>query len=49
MVVIREEDMMIIPEIKDETLDYTEIFDLGKFPNFCQPAEILISEKKIAW
>lgn len=46
MVVIREEDMMIMPEIKDETLDYTEIFDIGKLPI---PAEIHISEKKIAW
>ena len=37
MDIIREEDITIIPVITEEPFDYSEIFDIGRFPI---PAEI---------
>jgi len=45
MTVIRDSDI-IIPEFKKEPMDYSEWFDINRF---FIPAEIFISEEKIAW
>lgn len=45
MTIARDEDI-ITPEIIEETFNYTEFFDIERF---FIPAEIYISDKKIAW
>ena len=45
MTIIKEENI-IMPEIKQEPFDYTEIFDCSRF---FIPAECYDFEKRIAW
>jgi hypothetical protein len=45
MTVIREKDI-IMPETIDEPFDYSEIFDVTKFPI---SAECCLFDKELAW